>query len=121
MPWYYERKGQAIGPFDDAEMIRLADSGRIDAISLLSNDGGSTWMSAREAAPLFGLAPERIHSGDAGPIARCSRCATPLPPDDPIPVDGELLCPRCRARQPVRPAAPPSLWQRLRALFGGSR
>lgn len=117
MPWHYEREGRAIGPFDDVEMIRLAESGRIDAISLVSSDGGRTWLSAREAAPAFGFDPERIHSGEAGPAARCSRCAAPLPADEPLPV-GEMLCARCRRRS-AAPAADPTggLWQRLRGAF----
>lgn len=123
MPWYYERNGQAVGPFDDHEMVRLADSGKIDAISLLSQDGGTTWLSAREAAPLFGLPPERLHSGEAGPIGRCARCATLIPPDEPLPATGEILCERCRRKEASRPQPEKArtLAQRLRALFGHSR
>ena len=122
MPWHYERNGQAVGPFDDREMIRLAEAGKIDAISLLSQDGGATWLSAREAAPLFGLPPERLLSGEAGPIGRCARCAALIPSDEPLPATGEILCDRCRDRQESRPrpAARHGFWQRLQMLLGRS-
>ena len=108
MPWHYEREGRTVGPFDDAEMIRLAEGGRIDAISLLSRDGGRTWIPSREAAPLFGLDPASLQSGEAGPIGRCSSCAAMVGARTSSTSVGEpagLL--NCLAKLPPGPRRPP--------------
>ena len=127
MPWHYEREGRTVGPFDDAEMIRLAEGGRIDAISLVSRDGGRTWISSREAAPLLGLDPDRLQSGEAGPIGRCSSCAVMVGADELSSVGGLLLCSACLAKLP-KPIGPSSegtqrrqtgLWARLRDALSG--
>ncbi len=113
MPWHYERNGRPVGPFDDAEMVRLAEGGRIDAITLVSADGGRSWTSAREAAESFGLDPARLHSGEAGPALRCARCAAEIPADELVDDGGPLLCLTCSRKPRAATGTRGAFWRRL--------
>jgi uncharacterized RDD family membrane protein YckC len=66
MNWFYAYEGQSLGPVDDSELAHLAVTGRINASTLVWNNGLPDWRPYGEVAPpqpAAGMPPALPSSG----------------------------------------------------------
>ncbi len=103
MAWYYAEAissgagagTERRGPLDDAGFEALARAGRLRASTLVWQSGMAEWL------PLSAVRPDLIptdFSATPPPLAFCSVCGQPQPPDDLLPFDGRLICAACKPR-----------------------
>src|SRR5689334_19125494 len=81
MNWYYAEAGQQVGPVTEEELLRLAESGRVQADTLVWHEGLANWQvydSVRPRPP--GLPPQPPN--------------TPMAPSVP-PREHEVVCVEC--------------------------
>lgn len=76
MPWYYEENGAAAGPVESAQLVTLAESGRIRLETRVTSDHGQNWVPLAQVAHLVGLDVARLGVA-AAPSA--VPAATPAP------------------------------------------
>jgi len=120
--WYYAEAGRQVGPIAEEELLRLADSGKIQADTLVWHEGMAAWQVYGYAkpepavrpptlsAPLVSLmsaatmqTPSQPQPAFAGPAqtkraqtVRCTKCQTPVP-EFILNQGGSAGCPGCNA------------------------
>jgi hypothetical protein len=78
MQWYYAKGGQRLGPVEEAELVRLAQSGGLLPSDLVWHAGmGNQWQPAGSMKELF---PETPLAAQVGPVA-----APAIPPPPGVP------------------------------------
>lgn len=67
--WYYSKNGQKIGPVDEAEIRRLAQTGRLAPADLVWRTGEANWAQAASIPGLFPGPPPlpSVSVGQVGP------------------------------------------------------
>ena len=71
--WYYVEGGEAKGPVEDAELLRLAQEGALDAATLVTPVGATSWSALSDFEGQLGLARTTAtgyRAGDATTVAR---------------------------------------------------
>src|SRR2546421_465178 len=98
MNWYYVEDGQQAGPVDDALLVSLVTSGKIQPDTLVWHEGMSAWAPYRDALPAQpgGIgAPPNPTAATAGGLV-CSVCGRTFAPDQVIRHGDKWVCAECK-------------------------
>ncbi len=112
MNWFYALNNQQAGPVDDAELVRLVQTGVITGGTLIWHSGLPNWQTydavrlAAVTAPATTVPAAVLAPGEA----QCSQCGRVFPADEVVRVGAYEVCAECK----------PVLLQKLRqgALSG---
>jgi len=131
MNWYYVSEGKQAGPFDDAQLDVLVNSGQVGAETLVWREGMANWQPYREARP-SGTQPASLQTGvavatSASPNeAVCSECGRVFPLENTIQYGTVRVCAGCKPVFMQKLAegariggglAYAGFWQRFAAVF----
>lgn len=101
MPWFYaegtQQTAERRGPLDDATFEAMAHSGRLRASTLVWQTGMAEWQPLSVARPDLALTPPSLSEAPP-PVAFCSMCGVPHPPEDLIGFSGRQICAACKPR-----------------------
>ncbi|HTL56136.1 MAG TPA: GYF domain-containing protein [Candidatus Limnocylindrales bacterium] len=111
MNWYYVDSGQQAGPVEEAQLLELVRSGKIQPDTLVWHEGMTAWTPYQEVAPR-GSSPEEPASGTVPPVAGsvgtggliCCECGRAFAVSDVIRYNDKWICAACK----------PIFFQRLR-------
>jgi len=102
MDWYYVRGEERVGPIGEAEFQALAESGVVNASTLVWNADMTDWR------PFGELGTPTLASAGAGDIDMgahlCAECGLSFPSDEMVRFQDMWVCARCK----------PVFFQRLR-------
>src|SRR5213594_1867416 len=90
MNWYYAEAGKQAGPITEEELLRLADSGRIQADTLVWHEGLANWQvygyvkpTPAGRPPVLPRAQPHVISprsaATRNQILSCPKCRAPVP------------------------------------------
>jgi hypothetical protein len=98
MSWYYELKGQPVGPVTEEQMQAARKSGLVDAQSRVWQDGWPDWRPASEVFTSYDgpLPPPVPASTGAGAASQCSECRGYR--YDLVSLGGVMVCETCKPR-----------------------
>lgn len=114
MNWHYSRDNQPAGPVDDAELLRLAQTGVVTGATLVWHGGMANWQpfeSVRETLLAVPAPGQSATTAGAGGQAACSQCGRLFPADEVVRVGAHDVCAGCK----------PMLIQKLREGVVGSQ
>ena len=93
MHWYYEERGQQIGPITEEQFQDALRAGRISDATLVWNETLSNWTA-------YGLLPHRPPvlppQSPNVPLQNCSQCSKMFPQQDLIQYGGLWVCANCK-------------------------
>ena len=93
MHWYYEERGQQVGPLSDEDFQKAIRAGRISDATLVWNETLSDWMPYG----LLNARPPAVPGeGPGTPMQTCSQCNRPYAQQDLIRYGGLSICASCK-------------------------
>src|SRR5947209_5282945 len=126
MNWYYAEGGQQAGPVSEEELLRLAESGRVQSDTLVWNEGLANWQPYSYVKPRpVVLPPVQVADNEAV----CVECGKVVLRDNAVSYGGSWVCAACKpvyfqklkegAALPVLPLELPyaGFWIRFAAKF----
>ncbi len=105
MNWYYAKKKERLGPFDDSQFQDLVRSGEVSGSTLVWNETLSGWKrfaEVRDAAyggmpdPVPDLPGDEPASTSDAATKQCSQCGTYFPESDLATFEGRRVCAACK-------------------------
>lgn len=92
MNWYYARSDERMGPVDEAEILRLAGTGEINAQTLVWHDGMADWAPWGSVSRAGDFADEEFSQGQRV----CAECGLLFPLDELVDFEGFHVCGTCK-------------------------
>ena len=102
MKWYYVAGGDRLGPFEDAEFLKLADDATITDSTLVWNKSMENWQPYETIAAVEDNVPDIIEtpagemSESSAPTYPCSECGNSFPEDELIRFENSNVCAKCK-------------------------
>ncbi len=105
MKWYYAEAGRQVGPIAEEELLRLAESGKIQADTLVWHEGLAAWQVYGYVRPEPAIRPP-VLTASAAPSAQADTSQTPSRPQPALAVQTSakhgqtVCCTKCHAPVP---------------------